>query len=76
MWEHSPFLQIGNVDVKNLTFALSQRQKSKILQCVPFEGILGLGYPTLATVGITPFFDNIMQQGIISKPVFAFYLNT
>ncbi|XP_043777161.1 pregnancy-associated glycoprotein 2-like [Cervus elaphus] len=69
-------VRIGNVVVKNQTFAMSQRQTSKILPCVPFEGILGLGYPTLATVGITPFFDNLMQQGIISEPVFAFYLNT
>ncbi|KAB0357410.1 hypothetical protein FD754_001566, partial [Muntiacus muntjak] len=69
-------VRIGNVVVKNQTFALSQRQTSKILPCVPFEGILGLGYPALATIGITPFFDNLMQQGIISEPVFAFYLNT
>uniref|UniRef100_A0A8C6DQY7 Peptidase A1 domain-containing protein n=1 Tax=Moschus moschiferus TaxID=68415 RepID=A0A8C6DQY7_MOSMO len=69
-------VQIGDLVVMNQTFGLSQRQISRILALVPFEGVLGLGYPSLATPKIIPVFDNLMLQKVISEPVFAFYLNT
>ncbi|XP_044798493.1 pregnancy-associated glycoprotein-like isoform X2 [Bubalus bubalis] len=59
----------------NQTFALTYRQISKILPFVPFEGVLGLGYPSLTTSRIIPVFDSLMLQKVISEPVFAFYLN-
>ena len=43
---------------------------------VPFDGILGLSYPSFSTPEITPIFDNLEEQGVISEPVFAFYLST
>ncbi|XP_055271793.1 pregnancy-associated glycoprotein 2-like [Moschus berezovskii] len=69
-------IQIGDLVIMNQTFGLSQRQISRILALVPFEGVLGLGYPSLATPKIIPVFDNLMLQKVISEPVFAFYLNT
>jgi len=75
MWEHSPLPQIGDLVIMNQTFALTYRQISKILPFVPFEGVLGLGYPSLATSRIIPVFDSLMLQKVISEPVFAFYLN-
>ncbi|KAJ1066111.1 hypothetical protein K5549_017840, partial [Capra hircus] len=68
-------VQIGDLVIMNQTFALTYRQTSKILPLVPFEGVLGLGYPSLATTGIIPVFDSLMLQKVISEPVFAFYLN-
>ncbi|XP_057583327.1 pregnancy-associated glycoprotein 2-like [Hippopotamus amphibius kiboko] len=55
-------------------FGLSQYQYG--MERSPFDGILGLGYPCLATRGSTPFFDNLIRRGLISQPVFAFYLST
>ncbi|XP_044798491.1 pregnancy-associated glycoprotein-like isoform X1 [Bubalus bubalis] len=75
MWEHSPLPQIGDLVIMNQTFALTYRQISKILPFVPFEGVLGLGYPSLTTSRIIPVFDSLMLQKVISEPVFAFYLN-
>ncbi|XP_057583786.1 pregnancy-associated glycoprotein 2-like [Hippopotamus amphibius kiboko] len=40
------------------------------------DGVLGLGYPSLAPKGITPVFDKLKTRGLISQPVFAFYLST
>lgn len=40
-----------------------------------FDGILGLGYPSLGLQGITPVFDNLWKQGLISEELFAFYLS-
>lgn len=42
---------------------------------VPFIDILGLSYPSFSTPEITPIFDNLEEQGVISEPVFAFYLS-
>ena len=75
MWEHFPLPQIGDLVIMNQTFALTYRQISKILPFVPFEGVLGLGYPSLTTSRIIPVFDSLMLQKVISEPVFAFYLN-
>ena len=41
----------------------------------PFDGVLGLNYPNLSFTGGIPIFENLMNQGAISEPVFAFYLS-
>jgi hypothetical protein len=39
------------------------------------DGVLGLAYPGLASGNETPFFYNMWSRGLISKPIFSFYLN-
>nr|CAA20104.1 EG:EG0001.1 [Drosophila melanogaster] len=39
-----------------------------------FDGILGMGFPSLAVDGVTPTFQNMMQQGLVQSPVFSFFL--
>ena len=42
------------------------------------NGVLGLGYPSLSPLkglNVTPVFQNLIQQGIISEPIFAFWFN-
>ncbi|XP_040111881.1 pregnancy-associated glycoprotein 2-like [Oryx dammah] len=69
-------IQIGNLVITNQIFGLSQNQSSGVLEQVPYDGILGLAYPDLAVQGTTPVFDNLKNHGIISEPVFAFYLSS
>ncbi|XP_057584855.1 pregnancy-associated glycoprotein 2-like [Hippopotamus amphibius kiboko] len=67
-------VRIGNLTDLGQAFVLVKTQDG--MDNVSFDGILGLGYPNLSLQRITPVFDNLMRQGIISEPVFAFYLST
>ncbi|XP_020766595.1 pregnancy-associated glycoprotein 2-like [Odocoileus virginianus] len=67
-------VRIGNLVSTDQPFGLSLQQFG--FDNVPFDGILGLSYPSLAIPGTIPIFDKLKQQGSISEPVFAFYLST
>ncbi|XP_057583803.1 pregnancy-associated glycoprotein 2-like [Hippopotamus amphibius kiboko] len=66
-------VQIGNIVDLGQTFGLSKWQTG--YEHKPYDGILGLAYPSLALEKTTPVFDNLKTQGVISQPVFAFYLS-
>lgn len=38
-----------------------------------FEGILGLAYPSMAAYDFDPVFDNIIEKGLLSHNLMAFY---
>ncbi|XP_061486362.1 renin [Rhineura floridana] len=38
-----------------------------------FDGVLGMGYPSQAIDGVTPVFDRIMSQKILTAEVFSVY---
>ena len=40
-----------------------------------FDGILGMGWIGTSVQGITPVFDNMIDQGLVSQPVFSFWFN-
>jgi len=40
-----------------------------------FSGILGLGFPTMSAYDITPVFDNVLKQNLLSMAMFSFYLS-
>ncbi|XP_028357287.1 pregnancy-associated glycoprotein 2-like isoform X2 [Physeter macrocephalus] len=67
-------VRIGKLIDMVQPFGLSQSQFG--MEHAPFDGMLGLGYPSLAVRGTTPVFDNLKRRGLISQPVFAFYLST
>ena len=73
MWEHSPLPQIGKLIDMGQPFVLSKAQYG--MEHAPFDGILGLGYPSLATQGTTPIFDTLKRRSLIPQAVFAFYLS-
>lgn len=41
-----------------------------------FDAIVGLAYPTFAERGITPVFDNMINQKLLQDNLFAFYLTS
>ncbi|KAI4553188.1 hypothetical protein MJT46_016482 [Ovis ammon polii x Ovis aries] len=67
-------VRIGNLVSTDQPFGLSLQQFG--FDNAPFDGVLGLSYPSLAVPGTIPIFDKLKQQGAISEPIFAFYLST
>ncbi|MXQ90801.1 hypothetical protein E5288_WYG016055 [Bos mutus] len=67
-------VRIGNLVSVAQPFGLSLKEFG--FDDVPFDGILGLGYPRRTVTGANPIFDNLWKQGVISEPVFAFYLSS
>ena len=65
---------VGPYRVVNQTFALIEEEIGSIFSQIPFEGILGLGFPSMAADGHVPFFDNVMQQDVLKgHNEFSFY---
>ncbi|XP_057583262.1 pregnancy-associated glycoprotein 2-like [Hippopotamus amphibius kiboko] len=66
-------VRIGNLAALGQAFGLNKWQTG--YENKPYDGILGLAYPSLAIKRTTPIFDNLKTQAVISQPVFAFYLS-
>lgn len=58
-----------------MTFGEALWEPSLVFAFSHFDGILGLGFPTLAVDGVQPPLDALVEQGLLEKPIFSFYLN-
>lgn len=63
------------ITVANQQFGESVSEPGSTFLEAPFDGILGLGYPSLAAGGVTPVFDNMMAQNLVDIPMFSVYLS-
>uniref|UniRef100_A0A8C6QVR1 Napsin-A n=1 Tax=Nannospalax galili TaxID=1026970 RepID=A0A8C6QVR1_NANGA len=68
-------LTIGGIKGDPVTFGEALWEPSLIFAFAHFDGILGLGFPSLAVGGVRPPLDTLLEQGLLEKPVFSFYLN-
>ncbi|XP_071434749.1 embryonic pepsinogen-like [Pithys albifrons albifrons] len=59
----------------NQLFGLSTTEPGQFFVHVKFDGILGLGYPNLAADGITPVFDNMVNESLVQENLFSVYLS-
>ena len=75
MWAHSPLSQIRQLIAESQTFVLSLNHLNGALEHASYDGIMGLAYPSLTIHRTTPIFDNLNKNGIISEPVFAFFIS-
>ena len=67
-------VQIGDITIKHQDFAEAVSEPGLAFAFGRFDGIMGLGYDTISVNKIVPPFYNMIDQGLIDDPVFAFYL--
>uniref|UniRef100_A0A8D0B3S7 Gastricsin n=1 Tax=Salvator merianae TaxID=96440 RepID=A0A8D0B3S7_SALMN len=68
-------LTVSNIVVKNQEFGLSENEPGANFIYAEFDGILGMAYPSLAVGGATTALEKMLQEQLLSQPVFSFYLS-
>ncbi|NXA17744.1 PEPA protein, partial [Ibidorhyncha struthersii] len=66
---------VADIKVLNQIFGLAETEPGAFFYYTPFDGILGLAFPSIASSGATPVFDNMMMQGLVAKDLFSVYLS-
>lgn len=64
----------GGVQVKNQVFAEVTSEQGTSFAVAKFDGILGMAWQTISVDNVTPVFQNLFSQGLVSANSFAFYL--
>jgi len=67
-------LQISDLAIKGQDFAEATEEPGLVFAFGMFDGILGLAYDTISVNHITPPFYHMINQNLISDPVFSFRL--
>ncbi|XP_006834134.1 PREDICTED: cathepsin E [Chrysochloris asiatica] len=69
-------VSVEGLTVVNQQFGESIKEPGQTFVDAEFDGILGLGYPSLAVGEVTPVFDNMMAQNLVDIPVFSVYMSS
>ncbi|GAA94639.1 uncharacterized protein L969DRAFT_49188 [Mixia osmundae IAM 14324] len=64
---------VAGLTVTNQVWALANTTAS-IFEKTPADGIMGMGFSTIAQSGAPTYFENLMSQNVVSEPYFAFFL--
>ncbi|KAH0616677.1 hypothetical protein JD844_027974 [Phrynosoma platyrhinos] len=65
---------ISNITIEDQEFGESVFEPGMTFALAHFDGVLGLGYPSLSVTNALPVFDNIIKQHLVEEPVFSFFL--
>ncbi|XP_043655406.1 lysosomal aspartic protease [Drosophila teissieri] len=65
---------IGQLVVRNQTFAMATHEPGPTFVDTNFAGIVGLGFRPIAEQGIKPLFESMCEQQLVDECVFSFYL--
>ncbi|XP_016964058.1 lysosomal aspartic protease [Drosophila biarmipes] len=66
-------VDIDGLVIRNQTFAEAVAEPGTTFVNVIFDGIIGMAFTALSA-GLTTPFENIIQQGLVKRPVFSVYL--
>lgn len=68
-------MTIGDIKIKGQDFGEATSEPGLAFAFGRFDGILGLGFDSIAVNKVVPPFYNMINQKLIDEPVFAFYLS-
>ncbi|XP_047330244.1 aspartic proteinase oryzasin-1-like [Impatiens glandulifera] len=68
-------VSVGGLTIKNQDFIEATRLYGSVFDFTKFDGILGLGFQEISVRDVVPIWYNMMNQGLIRKPIFSFWLN-
>lgn len=66
---------MAGISANPQTFAEAVKQPGITFVAAKFDGILGLGYPSIAVDGILPVFNTLIATKAVDKPQFSFFLD-
>ena len=67
---HNSHIQVGNLTTESVVFGEATNIEIKQVA----DGTLGMALSAVSHGG-TPFFQEMIAQGVVDNPVFGFYLN-
>ncbi|NXP25788.1 PEPA protein, partial [Scytalopus superciliaris] len=68
-------VNVAGINVLNQVFGLAETEPGNFFYYTPFDGILGLAFPSIASSGATPVFDNMMREKLVDRDLFSVYLS-
>ncbi|MCO5583981.1 hypothetical protein L7F22_037899 [Adiantum nelumboides] len=66
---------VGDMEVTEQAFMEAVKEPGVTFLLAKFDGILGLGFKEISVGDATPVWYNMVEQGLVSEPVFSFWLN-
>nr|QHB21607.1 venom A1 protease 1 [Platymeris rhadamanthus] len=67
-------LAMSDLVVQNQIFTEATEIQGSHFREAHFDGLLGLAFPSIAVEGARPPFFNMIDQGLVEKPLFSVYL--
>ncbi|KAJ4969296.1 hypothetical protein NE237_015997 [Protea cynaroides] len=68
-------VEVGDLIIKDQVFIEATQEGSLSFIFAKFDGILGLGFQEISVGNVVPVWYNMVEQGLVSEPVFSFWLN-
>ncbi|NXJ85992.1 PEPA protein, partial [Trogon melanurus] len=68
-------VDVAGISITNQIFGLAETEPGDFFYYCPFDGILGLAFPSISSSGATPVFDNMMSEDLVSQDLFSVYLS-
>ncbi|XP_047319746.1 aspartic proteinase A1-like [Impatiens glandulifera] len=68
-------VKVGDLVVNDQVFMEATKEGSLTFVLSQFDGIIGLGFQEISVGNIVPVWYNMIDQGLVEKEVFSFWLN-
>ncbi|RLV97187.1 hypothetical protein DV515_00012037 [Chloebia gouldiae] len=68
-------VNVAGINVRHQIFGLAETEPGDFFYYTPFDGILGLAFPSIASSGATPVFDNMIMENLMDRNLFSVYLS-